>query len=79
MTIWEFLFGPTPDLQHGSRGWDVKGMQDKINRKGGADLAVDGIFGPKTDAAVRKYQSENGLKVDGIVGPKTRAALRRFW
>ncbi|WP_051388731.1 peptidoglycan-binding protein [Arthrobacter sp. 35W] len=35
----------------------------------------DGISGPKTTAAVRAFQSDNGLAADGIVGPMTRAAL----
>jgi peptidoglycan hydrolase-like protein with peptidoglycan-binding domain len=36
---------------------------------------VDGIFGPKTDAAVRQMQGILGVAVDGIVGPMTWRAL----
>src|SRR6478609_5306739 len=40
------------------------------------DSGVDGRFGPRTQAAVRRFQRSHGLKVDGIVGPRTRRALR---
>jgi len=36
---------------------------------------ADGVWGPKTEAAVEQFQSLRGLTVDGIVGPKTRATL----
>lgn len=52
-----------------------KQLQQLLNEKMGAGLAVDGIFGPKTNQAVRDYQKKNGLQVDGIVGPKTWASL----
>jgi peptidoglycan hydrolase-like protein with peptidoglycan-binding domain len=38
-------------------------------------IVADNIFGPKTDAAVRTFQSAAHLTVDGIVGPRTWAAL----
>jgi len=34
-------------------------------------VAVDGIFGPRTQATVRRAQCDLGLRVDGIVGPRT--------
>src|SRR5205807_5756938 len=44
-------------------------------RARGHALAVDGIFGPGTAAAVRAFQQQKGLAADGIVGPSTWPAL----
>jgi peptidoglycan hydrolase-like protein with peptidoglycan-binding domain len=38
-------------------------------------VAIDGDFGPGTEVAVTRFQSENGLAADGIVGPQTWGAL----
>lgn len=64
----------TQKLRWGSRGSSVKELQTALNSHG-ANLAVDGVFGKRTHAAVKDYQSSKGLQVDGVVGPKTRAAL----
>jgi putative chitinase len=52
-------------LKLGSEGEDVKKLQQFL----GVDIV--GKFGPKTDAAVKAWQSANGLTADGIVGPGT--------
>ena len=62
-------------LRHNARGSHVREIQTLLNQRG-AHLTVDGIFGPKTDAAVRAFQASHGLTVDGIVGSKTLAALK---
>ena len=53
----------------------VKTVQTKLKRWGYYTGAVDGIYGPKTKAAVKSFQKKNGLTADGIVGKKTAAAL----
>ena len=63
-----------PNLQQGSTGACVTLLQRLLNGHG-ASLTIDGIFGPATDAAVRRFQSQNGLSADGIVGPLTKSAL----
>lgn len=62
-------------LKNGSKGDAVKALQTDLNKIGYDCGAADGIFGSKTEAAVRAFQSAKGLKVDGIVGEATRAAL----
>src|SRR5919109_767438 len=37
---------------------------------------VDGLYGPLTEGAVRRFQTTHGLAIDGVVGPQTREALR---
>lgn len=67
-------------LRNGSRGNDVRSLQNGLNRVFPAysRLGVDGIFGPRTERVVREFQSRAGLSVDGIVGPHTRAKLASF-
>ncbi|WP_291408703.1 peptidoglycan-binding protein [Actinophytocola sp.] len=64
-----------PTIKRGARGDAVREAQGILNRKQSAGLAVDGIFGPLTDKAVREFQRRGGLEVDGIVGPKTWGRL----
>jgi peptidoglycan hydrolase-like protein with peptidoglycan-binding domain len=54
----------------------VRQVQRKLNRLGYGAGKVDGLFGPITDGAVRRFQSRRRLAVDGIVGPKTSRRLR---
>ncbi len=61
--------------KYGSTGNEVTQIQTKLKRWGYYNGSVDGIYGSKTVAAVRLFQSKNGLTVDGIAGPKTLAAM----
>ena len=60
-----------PQIKKGSKGANVVKLQKALNEALGTKLVTDGLFGGKTEAAVKRYQEANGLKVDGIVGEKT--------
>ncbi len=61
--------------KYGSRGTEVRTIQDKLKRWGYYTGSVDGIYGSLTVAAVKKFQQKNGLAVDGIAGTKTLNAM----
>ena len=56
-------------LKQGSRGPVVAELQQKLV------IPADGVFGPQTARAVRRYQRQKGLVVDGVVGAQTADAL----
>jgi peptidoglycan hydrolase-like protein with peptidoglycan-binding domain len=70
-------------VSYGSSGEQVKTLQKMLNSRYKAGmfkaspnkfhypLAVDGSFGPQTQAAVKDYQKAQNLHVDGVVGPHT--------
>lgn len=62
-------------LRSGARGESVKWLQFELNRYSYA-LACDGIYGPKTKAAVISYQKARGLVPDGIAGRLTLKSLK---
>ena len=61
--------------KYGSRGSEVRTIQDKLRRWGYYTGSVDGIYGSLTVSAVKKFQQKNGLTVDGIAGTKTLTAM----
>ena len=54
----------------------VREVQRRLDRLGYSPGPVDGLFGPLTDNAVRRYQSGRELTVDGVVGSSTLGSLR---
>ena len=76
---------PGTPLRRGSSGPSVVVIQTELNRISQNYPAipklanVDGIFGSRTEAAVRKFQEVFGLSVDGIVGQATWYALVRLY
>jgi peptidoglycan hydrolase-like protein with peptidoglycan-binding domain len=72
MTV--IAISPWPLTRQGDQDHPVRTLQYLLRARGHS-VAVDGIFGPRTDAAVRDFQRQKGLAVDGIVGPNTWSAL----
>jgi hypothetical protein len=56
-------------VKRGDRGAAVESIQGSLG------VPADGVFGPITERAVKRFQRRRRLVVDGIVGPQTRAAL----
>ncbi len=56
-------------LRNGSKGDMVKALQYILG------IDADGIYGPKTTAAVKAFQSKNGLTADGLAGKNTFAKI----
>lgn len=58
-----------PTLRLGSRGGHVADLQRRVG------ISADGVFGPKTEAAVKAFQQSKGLSADGVVGARTWGAI----
>jgi peptidoglycan hydrolase-like protein with peptidoglycan-binding domain len=71
-----FMPNPSqPTITVGTTGDAVRRLQRALRRTPNLGLSIDGVFGPKTEAAVKDFQEGAGLVVDGVVGPLTWAAL----
>lgn len=70
---------PSVTLARGARGPDVEHLQNALVRLGYLSQeslrSGPGVFGPQTEAALKRFQSDHGLEVDGVFGPRSRAAL----
>ena len=62
-------------LIRGDRSQDVKTLQENLNKLGHNVGTVDGIFGRRTENAVKSFQRATGIAVDGIAGPQTFAKI----
>jgi Peptidase family M23/Putative peptidoglycan binding domain len=63
-------------MRYGNKGWDVAGLQYLLQRAGSGAGRADGLFGPLTEAAVKRAQAAAGIAVDGVAGAETLRALR---
>lgn len=64
-------------IQSGSTGAHVRYVQERLNALGYSAGNADGIYGAKTEQAIKDFQSKNNLEVDGVVGPLTWNSLFR--
>lgn len=67
-----------PTLRRGAKG-DLVTQLQRFLAQDGSSLAIDGIFGPGTQSAVRAFQKKYGLLVDGVVGPQTWGKLLELY
>jgi peptidoglycan hydrolase-like protein with peptidoglycan-binding domain len=72
-------FGRTPARILGPRvfGWDVARLQFMLAWHGFPSGTFDGRYGPRVEAAVRRFQEWSGIQQDGVAGPEVMASLRR--
>ena len=63
-------------LRAGTRGWDVAGLQFLLARHGFPSGPFDGDLGPRTAAALLRFQAWAGLAADGLAGAGTLQRLR---
>jgi peptidoglycan hydrolase-like protein with peptidoglycan-binding domain len=66
--LWQTQANP---IGVGSIGDAVRRFQRALRRTPNLGISVDGVFGPITEIAVKKFQQGAGLVVDGVVGPQT--------
>ncbi len=85
---------PTPDVPDSADFWvgrylkvtkpymkgeDVEDVQQALAKYGFSPGSIDGIYGLRTETAVKSFQKSKGIGADGIVGPKTVEALHGAW
>lgn len=74
--LWGMVIVPAQGaVAWGSRGEDVRRIQQRLIQYGYMTGTADGVFGQKTYDAVVWFQKKNGLRADGVVGSATAAAL----
>ena len=63
-------------IASGARGWDVAALQFMLAWHGFPSGTIDGGFGSRTEAALRRFQRWARIGADGVAGPRTLATLR---
>jgi peptidoglycan hydrolase-like protein with peptidoglycan-binding domain len=67
---------PSNVFRSGDRGESVRYVQERLKALGYLSGSVDGVFGNATEAALKNFQSNNGLSADGVVGQRTMDKLK---
>ena len=67
-------YGSGYGTPHGASA--VRAVQQQLSREGWEPGPIDGLYGPRTKAAVTRFQAAARIGVDGIVGPQTRGAIK---
>ena len=73
-----FWYDPKTPKKVYNKGQNVKYVQMFLNWSINAGLEVDGLYGPKTYEAVKKFQKLVGIKIDGSVGKDTLSKMKEF-
>jgi murein DD-endopeptidase MepM/ murein hydrolase activator NlpD len=72
-TVMAVALAVAPDAH--ARSSNTAALQVALRAKAGYAASIDGVGGPATRGAVRRFQARRGLAVDGVAGPRTRRAL----
>ncbi|MBQ2699942.1 MAG: peptidoglycan-binding protein [Clostridia bacterium] len=65
-------------LKNGSRGDDVRKLQQRLKELGYLQAEVDGVYGDRTKGAVMRFQKAHGLSRDGVAGKHTQTILYEY-
>lgn len=73
---WQYLPNGDGLLKSGSSGPKVSYWQDLLNKVGYGSITVDGAYGPKTAAAVLRFQNDHDeILSDSVIGPETASRI----
>ena len=67
-----------PTIRSGSSGTEAKRLQENLNQVASAGLVCDGKFGPRSVAALKKWQAAAGLTADGVYGPASYKRMQQL-
>lgn len=78
MIFWLQIGRLDPILEPAPDNWCTAGVQQRLNNLGFESGPVDGMSGPITKAAVRRFQTKCKITVDGLAGQQTQGKLREI-